>query len=99
MLVKRDLRSPPSAGVMRFVVWYTGDGIETDNVDEVFETITQADASTTRKYGGTGLGLSISKRLVEMMGGEITVEGVLGQGSTFTFTARFGAPSAAEGTD
>jgi signal transduction histidine kinase/CheY-like chemotaxis protein len=69
---------------MIFQVADSGIGMEQDRVSKVFEAFTQADASTTRKYGGTGLGLTITRKFCEMMGGDINVESTIGVGTTFT---------------
>ncbi|ARP40590.1 ATP-binding protein [Vibrio syngnathi] len=79
------VESDDNSLTMKVMVADTGIGISDENLHKLFEAFSQADSTTTRRFGGTGLGLNISQKLVRAMGGQISVESVLGQGSEFSF--------------
>jgi PAS domain S-box-containing protein len=90
VLTTKVIESSHDKVTLQFSMRDSGIGMTEEQRAKLFQAFSQADTSTTRKYGGTGLGLTISKRLVNMMGGEIWVESEPGQGTTFSFTADFG---------
>ena len=87
--VTRDGIDAGDVSGVRFVVRDTGIGMAEKDLDRLFESFQQADASTTRRFGGTGLGLAISRHLTQIMGGDLAVTSAVGQGSEFTFTVPF----------
>ena len=84
------LEQNPQQALLEFSVIDTGIGLTQEQISQLFQSFTQADTSTTRKYGGTGLGLAISQRLVRIMGGEINVQAEPGKGSIFSFVLKMG---------
>ena len=86
-------RQVETTNMLRFNVRDTGIGIAPDQVDKLFQPFSQADSSTTRKFGGSGLGLAIVKKLVELLGGQITLDSTVGEGTTVSFTIEVGIAS------
>ncbi len=82
----RKVSSTSKKSMIQFMVQDTGIGIPTHKQQEIFDSFTQADTDTTRKYGGTGLGLAISKKLVSLFSGDLQIRSEEGKGSTFYFT-------------
>ena len=90
MYLKVSLQKNNGKHSIRFDIEDTGIGIPEDRQAVVFESFTQADGSTTRKYGGTGLGLAITKQLAELLGGQLTLTSELGKGSVFSLVTPTG---------
>ncbi|MFA0232480.1 ATP-binding protein, partial [Vibrio sp. 10N.261.45.A7] len=90
------IESNDNSLTMKVSVTDTGIGISDENLHKLFEAFSQADSTTTRRFGGTGLGLNISQKLVHAMGGQITVESVYGKGSEFSFVLTLPRSSADE---
>jgi signal transduction histidine kinase len=98
IVVRVGAPTPPDGDArIRIEVADTGIGINPDTLEEMFEPFTQADASTTRRYGGTGLGLAIARQLIDLMGGAIGVDSSPSQGSTFWFELNLDAQDANDG--
>ena len=89
VVLEVDHAPAQAPGILLFTVADTGIGIPPDKLQSIFASFTQVDSSTTRKYGGSGLGLAIAQRLVTMMGGQISLQSVVNQGSKFSFTVSF----------
>jgi len=98
-VVLRVAPDPRDAARIRFVVRDTGIGIAPDQLPQLFQPFTQADASSERRYGGTGLGLSLTRQYVQLMGGEVHVESVVGIGSVFSFSLELATASEVDVTN
>ena len=87
-----NMEASENSSTLKFSISDTGIGIPSSKLESIFNSFNQADASVTRKFGGMGLGLAISKKLVHLMQGVISVESITGEGTTFSFTAKFDIP-------